>query len=84
MRTVAFLALLIAIAALAISVWNWSEADSRADAAMKRREKALVQRHKPHIIKISDQMGLVERVFQAETFDDLLEPMLGLTEGLSK
>jgi hypothetical protein len=38
------LALLLSTCALALSVWTYQQADARAEAALRRREKALVGR----------------------------------------
>lgn len=79
------LAVAFSALALALSIWNYQQADARADAALKRREKALVQKHRPQVERLCDEFGLKNRPPpDAETFDDLLDPLAPLFEGLSK
>jgi hypothetical protein len=78
------LALAISVVALAFSIWTYQQADARADAALKRREKALVEKQRPRVERICREFGFKEPPKDAETVDELIEPLGGLFEGLSR
>jgi hypothetical protein len=46
------IALVLSGAALAVSVWTYRQADERAEAALRRREKALVDEHRPGVERV--------------------------------
>jgi hypothetical protein len=78
------LALAISVLAFALSFWTYQQADARAEAALKRREKALVEKYRPEVERICNEFGLKDSPKDAETVDELIRPLGGLFEGLSK
>ena len=79
------LALALSVLALAVSVWTYQQADARAEAALKRRERALVDKHRPDVERLCREFGLKDAPSpDAETVDELLRPLGGLLAGLSK
>lgn len=84
MRWLSALALFVSLIALGVSIWMWQQADARAEAALQRRERALVDKHRPAVVKMCQDFGLKEPPADAQTLDELLAPMQGLFAGLSK
>jgi hypothetical protein len=79
------LALILSALALAVSIWTYQQADARAEAALKRREKALVEKHRPDIERLCREFGLKEGPPPgAETLNELMDPLGRLLETLSK
>ena len=78
------LALTLSIMALAVSLWTYQQADARADAALQRREKALVDKHRPEVERLCKEFGLTGPPADAQTVDELVRPLGGLVEGLGK
>jgi hypothetical protein len=68
-------ALALSLLALATSAWTWHEADARADAAQRRREKSLVEKYRPAVAKVCQDFGVQEPPADAESLDDLLTPL---------
>ena len=68
-----------------MSVWTYQQADARAEAALKRREKALVDKHRPEVERLCREFGLKDSLPpNADTLDELVRPLGGLFEGLRK
>lgn len=84
MRWLSGIALAISLAALGLSLWTWQQADARAEAALQRRERTLVENHRPAVIKVCREFGVKEPPANAETLDELLMPLAGLFEGLGR
>ncbi len=79
------LALLVSAAALALSTWTYQQADARAEAALKRREKVLTERYRPEVERLCREFGLKDGPPpDAETLDELVKPLDRLLEPLSK
>jgi hypothetical protein len=84
MNKVGILSLLISLAALTLSVVTYAQADSRAESALRRREKALMDRIKPSVYKIYEDFGLKGVPTDPQTLDEALAPLVKLMEGLAK
>jgi len=87
-KAISLAALVVSLAALALSVFTYLQADARVDArveeALRRREKALVERAKPTFTKIFNDFQMKDVPENPQTLDDLFEPLLKLMVGLSK
>jgi hypothetical protein len=84
MRWLSFVALAFSLLALGLSAYTWRQADARAEAALQRREKALVDKYRPAVVKLCKEFSVKEPPEDAKTLDELCEPLGGLLEGLSK
>jgi hypothetical protein len=84
MQRLAILALAISLVALALSIVTYLQADAHAEAALRRREKALVQRYTGPIRQASKELGIPVNPTEPETLEELAEPMQKLLAGLSK
>ena len=84
MRWLSVVALAVGLIAVGISTWTWQQADARAEAALQRREKALVVKHRPAVVKMCREFGVKEPPADAETLDELMAPVERLLTGLSK
>ena len=84
MRWFSCLALTLSFAALGVSLYTWQQADARAEAALRRREKALVDKYRPGILKFYKETNMKAPPEDAQTLDELLAPLGKLFEGLSK
>jgi hypothetical protein len=84
LKYLTLLALLFSTVALLLSVWTYQQADARAEAALKRREKAIVDKHRPAVERLCKDMGLKRPRTDAETLDELVEPLARLLEPLDK
>jgi hypothetical protein len=78
------LALVASLAALSLSAWTYREADARAEAAVRRREKALVDEQRPRVERLCHEFGLPDPPPDAQTLDELYRPLGGLLDGLHK
>lgn len=78
------LTLAISVLALAVSIWTYQQADARAEAALKRREKAFVEKHRPEVERFCEEFGVEKPPKDAETVDELIRPLGGLIEGIGK
>ena len=68
-------ALAMSLLALTTSAWTWHQADARADAAQRRREKMLVDKYRPAVVKVCQDFGVPEPSADAQCLDDLLTPL---------
>ena len=84
MRWMSATALLMSLVSLTISAWMWQQADARAEAALQRREKALVDKHRPAMTKVCREFGIQEPPSDCSTIDELVQPLEGLFAGLRK
>jgi hypothetical protein len=84
MRWLSLAALVVSVVALTVSAWTWQQADTRAEAALQRREKALVEKQRPAVVKMCRDFGLKEPPENVQTIDELYAPLSGLMTGLSK
>jgi hypothetical protein len=84
MRRLNIATLAVSVLALGVSVYTWQQADARAEAALQRREKALVDKHRPGVVKFCQDFGIKEPPEDAQTIDELLAPLGGLFDGMSK
>jgi hypothetical protein len=84
MRWLPYIALAVSLLALGISIHTWTQADARAEAALQRREKALVDRIRPEINKLCRDFGLKELPDDVQTLEELMVPVQRLGAGLSK
>jgi hypothetical protein len=79
------LALVLSALALSLSIWTHQQADARAQAALKRREKALVDKYRPEVERICREFKLKESPPpDADTLDQLLRPLGPLFQPVSK
>ena len=84
MKAISITAFVISVVALIVSIWTFQQADARAELALQRREKMLVEKYKPEVDRICQDFGLKERPKDPQTLDELLRPLVGLWTGLSK
>ncbi len=83
-RTLSVIAVILSAAALIVAIWTASRANALAEAALKKRELATVERLKPRIMKIYDDFDTdVTIARNATTLDDLFEPMFKLLQSVS-
>lgn len=80
LMTVAALAL--SVIALAVSVWTYQQADVRAERALERREKALVEEYKPEVERLCEDFGIVAPQ-DPQTLDQLFRPLFKLATDVS-
>ncbi len=75
-RVVPWLALAFSLVALFLSAALYFQADARAEAALRRREKAFAVRHAAQVRRICKDLGVAELPAKTpETFDELVEPL---------
>lgn len=81
-----WLSVVFSVAALCLSTLLYFSADARADAALRRREKAFVARHAAAFGGIYRDMQLVLRPEekQPETMDDMIRPLLRLMTAVNR
>ncbi len=78
MRWFSAVALVVSLIALGVSTWTWQEADARADAALQRREKAIVDKYRPAIVNMCREFGVQGPPENVQTLDELLPAVEGL------
>ena len=85
-RFLSIIAVILSGAALAVSLLTASQADSRAEDALRKRELAAVQRLKPDLMKIYEDfdMELPPASLDPQDLDDLLWPLVKLIQSVSK
>ncbi len=74
-------ALIVSLAAIAMSVGTYQEADARAAAAVRRREQELVRQYTPELERICEEFG-IEAPSSPATIEELVAPLLELVSGL--
>lgn len=84
MRWLSIAAIALSLVALGMSAWTWQQADARAEAAVQRRERALVDNHRQAVVTLCQDFGIKEPPVDAQTLDELLSPLGGLFMDLSK
>jgi hypothetical protein len=84
MRSISVVALIVSLSSLGFAVWTWRQSGARAEEALRRREQALVDQYSPKIRLYCQQMGLKEPPADAKTLDELITPLTGLMQGLSR
>jgi hypothetical protein len=84
MRWLSVAALALSLTALVISAWTWQQSDARAEAALQRREKELVDKYRPAVVKMCRDFGIKEPPAGTQSLDELLTPIEELLEPLSK
>ena len=84
MRWLSAVALALSLIAVGVSAWTWQQADARAEAALQRREKALVDKHRPAVVKLCRDFGIKEPPADTQSLDELMAPVGALFAGLSK
>ena len=75
MKAISITALCLSVVALVVSLWTYQQADARAEHALQRREKALVDRYKPEVDRICEDFGLKDRPKDPQTLDELFRPL---------
>jgi hypothetical protein len=75
------LALIFSIAALSLSVWNYSQANIEAGRALQRRERELVEYYTPGVQKMCKNFGMTPPN-DPKTLDELLAPLAGMMMGM--
>ena len=83
-KVLSIVALVVSIAALGLSIVTHTQTDARVEDAIRRREKALVERAKPSFMKIFSDFGMKDVPSDPQTLDDLFDPLIKLMEGLAK
>jgi len=83
-RTLAIVAVVLSVAALALSIYNTARADDLAAQAAAERERAAVERLKPHVLVIYEDFETedLQTARNAETFDELLTPLFKMTQSI--
>ncbi|MCI0638373.1 MAG: hypothetical protein L0Y70_04820 [Gemmataceae bacterium] len=84
MRWLSIFALAMSLLLFGLSVVVWLQADARIEEALRRQERMLVVQHRATIINFCRDFRLVEPPANVETIGELLAPIRGLHEGLSK
>lgn len=84
MRWHSTVAVALSLVAVGVSAWTWQQADARAEAALQRREKAIVDKHRPAVLKVCRDFGIKEPPADTQSLDDLPAPVGALFAGLSK
>jgi len=84
MRWLSFVALVLSLLALSVSVYTWNQADARTESALQRREKSLVDKRRPAVVKMCKDFGVKEPSEDAQTLEELYAPLGGLFVGLGK
>ncbi len=77
-------AVVVSLLALALSAVNYCQADARAEAALRRREREVIKRYAGTIRKTCEELGIRVAASEPETLEELLEPLVKLGAGLSK
>src|SRR3974390_3409261 len=73
-RVLTFLALAVSVTALGYAAWVHSQADTAADAALRRREKQLVEKLAPKVQAMYQGLGVTNKVEHPTTLDQLFAP----------
>ena len=83
-KWLSIVALSISAASIALSAWTYHQADARAEEALQRREKALVEKYKPDVERVYKDFGM-KTPQDPQTLDELFGPLIKmLCEPLSK
>lgn len=77
-RFLCIAALVLSSASLALSVWTHSQAEARVERALEKRERALVEKWKPHFVKVFHEFDTPNRYHDPQTIDDLFQPLMDL------
>lgn len=70
--------LVLSLLALAASLLMYFKADTIADAAVTRRERAMVEKLKPKMVQIFADFNTTSDVSKATTLDELFAPLFKL------
>jgi hypothetical protein len=84
MKVINITALCLSVIALTVALWTYQQADARAEQALQRREKALVERYKLDVFRICEGLRLKDCPKDPQTLDELFRPLGGLLTPLSK
>jgi hypothetical protein len=75
-----YVSLLLSVAAIVVAMFVWLDSAARAERALAQREKALVHRYKPAIMKFYEDLDVEMPSKDPETTEELLDPMVKLLE----
>ncbi len=81
-KPLAFICLSISIASLALAVSVHWRADAVADAALSRRERALVEKLKPKVMQVIADFNVENNLKDVTTLDGLFAPLFHLSTGI--
>ena len=84
MKWPCYLAIACSALAIGISICTWQQADARADAALRRREKALFEKYQPAVERICKDFDIPGPSNDSQTLDALIEPLGNVVSQLSK
>lgn len=76
-KWLSILAICASLGATAVSVWTYQNADARAEEALQRREKALVEKLKPEVVR-AYQDAKIRHADDPQTLDELFLPLIRL------
>jgi hypothetical protein len=81
-RWIPIAALAVSAAALALSMHLYFTADARAEAAVERREQAMVERLRPGVVRVLGDFNQANDAQNAKTIDGLLEPLFRMATSI--
>lgn len=82
-KIVSWCALAISLVALLFSWQAYHQLDQRAEDALARRERTLVQKLEPKVRQICDDFDVDYPNASAETLEELLHPLAKIIDGIS-
>ena len=74
--------LLISLVALALAASVYLQADAIADAAVSRREQALVEKLKPKVMQIMTDLDVEDELTNVTTLDELFAPLFRISTAI--
>jgi len=83
-RWLCYLTLACSLVAVTVSICTWQQADDRANAALRRKEKALVEKYRPAIERICKDFDIPGPPAESESLDALMDPIHRLVVNLAK
>jgi len=81
-KIVSWCSLVVSMLALFFSWQAYHQLDRRADDALARRERALVQEMEPRVRKLCDEFGASYPSTSPETLEELVRPLIKIVEEL--
>ena len=81
-RAISIVSLLVSIAAVTTALLVYINADTIADAAVQRREAAMVEKLKPKMLRILADFDSAEDVKSATTLDALFAPLFKMATSI--
>ncbi|MCH7725388.1 MAG: hypothetical protein IH991_02730 [Planctomycetes bacterium] len=81
-KIVSWCALVISMLALFFAWQAYHQLDQRADDALARRERALVQELEPRVQQICEAFDVVYPSTSPETLEELVRPLVKIIEGV--